>query len=265
MGSSLTLMQNFVLVSIITPTYNSAEFIGETIEAMQRQTYQNWELLVTDDCSTDATCEIVERYAAQDKRIKFFCLATNSGAGVARNNSIAQAQGRFIAFCDSDDRWLPEKLEKQLAFMTEKDCALSYSSYLTCDEEGRNSGLVVCRKQETLQSMLRNNGIGCLTAMYDVEKVGKVFMPLLRKRQDWGLWLTILEKCKIGYGLKEPLSIYRVRENSISRKKLTLFKYNAAVYQEVLGWSSLKAWLFLLIVFAPTYLMKQMENRYING
>lgn len=257
-------MTDYGLVSIITPSYNSAEFIGATIEAIRKQTYPNWELLITDDCSTDNTLQIVERYAEGDSRIKLHVLATNSGAGIARNHSIERAQGRFIAFCDSDDRWYPEKLEKQLAFMKEKDCALSYTSYMTCDEQGKSIGIVVCRKRETMFSMMCDNGIGCLTAMYDAQKVGKIFMPSIRKRQDWGLWLKVLSKCRVAYGMKEPLAIYRLRNGSLSQKKSALIKYNLAFYKEVLGWSSAKAHLFFWAVFAPTYLTKKLGGKYIN-
>lgn len=257
-------MTDYGLVSIITPTYNSVAFVAETIESIIAQTYLNWELLVTDDCSTDETCSIIERYAAADKRIKLFRLDTNSGAGSARNFSIDRAQGRYIAFCDSDDRWYPEKLEKQLAFMTDKDCGLSYTSYLTCDERGDNTGIVVCRKKETLFSTKCDNGIGCSTAIYDTQKVGKIRMPLIRKRQDWGLLLRILSKCRVAYGMKEPLAIYRLRNNSLSQKKSSLIKYNIAVYKTVLGWSSVKSNLFFGIVFAPAYTLKRIRNYLIN-
>lgn len=258
-------MTNYGLVSIITPTYNSAEFVAETIDSIISQTYQNWELLITDDCSTDETCSIVEQYADCDSRIKLLRLETNSGAGVARNFSIENARGRYIAFCDSDDRWYPDKLEKQLAFMTEKDCGLSYTSYITCDERGSNTGIIVCRKKETLFSTKCDSGIGCLTAMYDTQKVGKVLMPLIRKRQDWGLWLKVLLKCRVAYGMKEPLAVYRLRNNSLSQKKTSLIKYNIAMYKIVLGWSSVKANLFFWIVFVPTYTLKRIRNYLINA
>ena len=124
------------LVSIITPCYNSAKFIGETIDSIQAQTFKDWELIITDDCSTDNTTEIIERYIAADPRIKLYKLEKNSGGGVARNNSIKAAKGRYIAFCDSDDRWHPWKLAKQLEFMQKNDYAFSYTSYMTCDEDG---------------------------------------------------------------------------------------------------------------------------------
>ena len=246
------------LVSIITPTYNSVDFIEETINSIQSQTYPYWELLITDDCSIDNTCEIIEKYAAMDSRIKMYRQPKNLGAGAARNNSIKEAKGRYIAFCDSDDRWYPDKLEKQLAFMQKMDCGLSYTSYITCNEIGENEGIIVCRRKETFASTKRDDKIGCLTAMYDTEKVGKIYMPLIRKRQDWGLMLNVLEKCNVAYGIKEPLAIYRLRSNSISSNKKSLVKYNIGLYQEVLGWSKIRASLFFCFVFMPSYIAKKV-------
>ena len=248
-------------VSIITPTYNSADFVAETIEAIQAQTFQDWEMLITDDCSSDNTREIVAAYAEKDTRIRLFKLEKNSGAGAARNNSLQQATGRYIAFCDSDDRWTADKLEKQLAFMAEKDCAISYTSYYTCNEAGERTGIVKCRKKETYGSLKRDDKMGCLTVIYDTQKVGKVSFPLLRKRQDWGMKLLVLKKCRVAYGLTEPLALYRVRTDSISRNKLSLVKYNVAVYREVLGWSLPASVLFFCLVFMPTYIIKRVKQR----
>ena len=129
-------MNDFGLVSIITPSYNCAGFIGETIASIQAQTYRNWELIITDDCSTDNSTQVIESYCRQDSRIKLLRLDSNSGAGAARNNSIRAARGRFIAFCDSDDRWTPDKLQLQLEFMTSNGYGLTYTSYDTCSEQG---------------------------------------------------------------------------------------------------------------------------------
>lgn len=257
-------MGNKALVSIITPSYNSAHYIGQTIEAIQAQTYKNWELLITDDCSHDASCDIIRKYAEKDSRIKLLCLSQNSGAGVARNNSIKEAKGRFIAFCDSDDRWYPDKLEKQLKFMDEKDCAMSHTSYMTCDEIDKTTGIVVCRKKETLKSMCKDDKMGFLTVIYDTDKVGKVFMPLMRKRQDWALKLKVLELCGKSYGMKEPLAYYRKHTDSISADKLSLIKYNIAVYQEVLGWSKIKSSLYFYFIFIPTHIKKLLFLKYLN-
>lgn len=254
-------MNDCGLVSIITPSYNSANFIVDTIEAILRQTYPYWELLITDDCSTDNSVEIIEKYTRKDPRIKLLRLEKNSGAGVCRNKSIEAAKGRYIAFCDSDDVWMPQKLEKQLAFMEKKGCALTYSSYILMDEDRNEKGIMVCMRKIDFASMKRDDGIGCLTAMYDTEKVGKMYMSSIRKRQDWGLWLEILAKCKVAYGIKEPLAYYRIRSGSISNNKFALVKHNINVYRTILKFSALKAYLFFLFVFIPTYLWKKLKIR----
>lgn len=256
---------NQCLVSIITPSYNCSKYIAETIESIIAQTYTNWELLITDDCSTDNSRDIIQEYCAKDSRIKLYCLSENSGAGAARNNSINEANGRYIAFCDSDDRWYQNKLEKQVAFMQHMNCGLSYTSYMTSNEAGELEGIVLCRKQETFATNKRDDKIGCLTAMYDTAIVGKVYMPLIRKRQDWGLMLNVLRKCNIAYGIKEPLAIYRLRENSISSNKLSLIKYNIGLYREVLGWTKVRATLFFFVVFLPSYFAKKILIKLYNN
>ena len=161
-------MTDYGLVSIITPSYNSAEFIAETIESILAQTYTNWELLITDDCSTDNTKDIVTKYIQQDNRIKFFRLENNSGAGVARNNSIKEAKGRFLAFCDSDDCWLPTKLQKQLKFMVDNGYEFTCTSYESYNEEGETKvGYIECKKEISYWTLLKDNSIGCLTSIYD--------------------------------------------------------------------------------------------------
>lgn len=252
------------LVSIITPSYNSAHFIEQTIKAIQNQTYSNWELLITDDCSTDNTFDIVKTYADKDPRIKLFKLEVNSGAGIARNNSIENANGRYIAFCDSDDVWLPHKLEKQISFMRATGATLCYSSYMLCTEQGEITGKIMARDKETFFSTKCDDRIGCLTAIYDTTHHGKFFMPSLRKRQDWGLWLTILKKCRVAHGIKEPLAIYRLRDNSISHNKMALVKYNIAVYKTVLGWPTVIAVPFFLFVFMPSYTLKKIRTHLIS-
>lgn len=257
-------MEDYGLVSIITPSYNCSDFIESTVKSIQAQTYQNWELLITDDCSTDQSVNIISKLASQDERIKLFSLDNNSGAGVARNNSIKNARGRFIAFCDSDDRWYPEKLEKQLSYMVSKDCALSHTSYMMCDENDKITGIVVCRKIENLSTMCKDDKMGFLTLIYDVSKTGKVYMPELRKRQDWALKLKLLRICPKAYGMKEPLAYYRHRKGSISSNKRSLIKYNIAVYHDVLGWSKLKSTLYFYMFFMPTHILKVLFIKYLN-
>lgn len=245
------------LVSIITPTYNSSKYIVETIESILNQTYSNWELLITDDCSIDDTLKIIDAYVLKDKRIKLFQLNENSGAGIARNYSIEKSSGRYIAFCDSDDQWLPNKLAKQVSMMKENGIALSFSSYHIIDEEGHPKGKVIAKSKVDYKVMLRNNYIGCLTAMYDAIQLGKVYMPEIRKRQDWALWLSILKLTDKAYGIKEPLAVYRDRSNSISTNKKDLIKYNWAIYRDVEGFSFLKSCV-LLIQFVFFYLAKKI-------
>lgn len=254
-------MKDLGLVSVITSAYNCAPFIGKTIESIQAQTYPNWELLITDDCSTDDTVAVIERYAKTDRRIKLFKMKRNSGPAVVRNNSISKANGRFIAFCDSDDRWRPEKLERQLRFMTDKDCGLSYTSYECIDEHDNINGYVEAKPKIGFRQILRDNGIGCLTAMYDTEKVGKEFMPLIKKRQDWGLWIKLIRQYGTAYGLREPLSLYRKRSNSVSAKKLELIKYNFKVYHKVVGYNALKSAGLLGFYFMPYYFYKKFRQR----
>lgn len=254
-------MHDFGLVSIITPSYNCAAYIGETIESILTQTYQHWELLITDDCSSDNSRDVTNEYAAKDPRIKLLSIEKNSGAGVARNNSIKHARGRYIAFCDSDDRWYPEKLEKQLSFMEKTGASLSYTSYDTCDENGNINGVVNCLSKLSYAKILRDNGIGCLTAMYDVEKIGKHYMPSIRKRQDWCLWIEIIKRHGTAYGLQEPLALYRVRSGSISSNKIEMLSYNFNVYHQVLGFNKFISSLILCGYFMPYYFYKKFKQK----
>lgn len=257
-------MKDNGLVSIITPSYNCADFIERTILSVQKQTYTNWEMLITDDCSKDNSVEIIKKIATRDSRIKLFQLARNSGAGIARNNSIEQAQGKYIAFLDSDDMWMPEKLDKQIAFMEEKQCFFSYTSYMTIDGEDRQTGIVLAPNRHTFAQNKRDSKVGFSTAMYNQEKLGKIFMPTIRKRQDWGLCMRILRVCKVAYGIKQPLAFYRKGHASLSKNKLSLVEYNVAAYKIVLGWSTIKAYLFLLFIYMPCNITKKLFNRIVN-
>ena len=178
------------LVSVIMPTYNAGKFLADSIESILSQTYANLELLITDDCSTDGTIDILKDFAQRDKRVKVKYLKSNVGPAIARNRSIERAKGRYIAFCDCDDRWMPEKLERQIALMTRKDCALCSSSYLICDDNNQLTGINISPKHLTLGMLKRDNKIGCLTAIYDIKRLGhKFYMPAIRKRSQ-SLWPT---------------------------------------------------------------------------
>lgn len=252
------------LVSIITPSYNSGKFICAMIDSILAQTYTNWELLITDDCSSDNSCQLIQEYCERDPRIKLYQLSQNSGAGVARNNSLQHANGKYIAFCDSDDLWLPEKLEQQIYFMKNGGFAVSHTSYLTCDSSGKITGIVVCRRKETDKTIKKDDKIGFLTLIYDVGKIGKTLLPDIRKRQDWGLKIKLLMKSKQSAGMKQPLSIYRISPESLSRNKVSLIKYNIRVYEEILRWSPIRATLYFLFVFLPVHFFKRGVNNFVN-
>jgi len=250
------------LVSVVMPTFNSGRYLKESIESVLNQTYSNLELLLTDDSSTDEeTRQMLKDYMHRDSRIRIFLRPHNVGPGGARNYSIEKARGRYIAFCDSDDRWMPHKLERQVAFMQERGCCLCYSAYLTCDMGGRVSGIITAPSRLSLNALKRDNKIGCLTAIYDTRTYGKFYMPLIRKRQDWALFLKILKRCHYAYGIQEPLAYYRLTPASVSHKKMGLMKYNALVYRKVFGYSVLQAYAYLYCVFLPNYFIKVAYNK----
>lgn len=213
-------MQDRGLVSIITPSWACGKFIGETIKSVQAQTYQNWELLVQDDCSMDNTREAVAAFAKDDPRIKYECNPVNSGAAITRNNALRRASGRWMAFLDSDDLWLPEKLERQLEFMMKNDYAFSYHEYSEINENGVPNGVSVSGiKKVDLWQFRCCNWVGCLTVMYDVQKVGLIQIKDIRSNNDTAMWLKVarITSC---YRLSENLARYRRCQYGITPKPL---------------------------------------------
>lgn len=222
------------LVSVITPTFNCGAYILETIRSVQAQTFDNWEMIIVDDCSTDDTKEIVGQACEKDPRIKYVRLKTNSGAAVARTEAMKLAKGNYMAFLDSDDLWKPEKLEKQLAFMEENRYPFTATAYEKIDESGRKLNKIVNVIDRTSYNrLLLDCPIGNSTVMYDVDKMGKFEVPNIKKRNDDALWLKMLKQEKYIYGLQEVLMEYRVRPNSISSNKLSLVKYHWKLYREI--------------------------------
>ncbi|TMS79720.1 glycosyltransferase family 2 protein [Pseudoalteromonas sp. S554] len=221
------------LVSIIMPAYNAERHIAESIESVISQTYNNWELLITDDRSSDATQQIINEYAIKDQRIKLFINEQNGGAGVARNNSIKRANGRFIAFLDSDDLWLPQKLTKQISFMLSNNYAFTFTGYQKLESENLK-GTVTPPQFTTYNKLLCSNVIGCLTAVYDSKVLGKHYMPLIRKRQDMGLWLNILKQTPKAYSIPDILALYRV-DSGMTQNKFKILKWQWDLYRKVIG------------------------------
>lgn len=245
------------------PTYNSGRHLADSIESILNQTYKHIELLITDDCSTDElTLEILRKYSELDSRVNVCYLKENHGPGYARDKSIERARGRFIAFCDSDDCWFPQKLEKQIGYMHKKRCSLCYSSYITRDENDVEKGIVIAPHKMTFNTLKKDNKIGCLTAVYDIERLGKkYYMPVLRKRQDWALFLNILRDCGTAYAITEPLAYYRLRCNSVSSNKFGLIKYNVQVYQDILDFSPISSYLYFFFIFLPTHFLKVFKKK----
>lgn len=252
------------LVSIIMPTYNAGKYLADSIRCIQKQTYQNWELLITDDASNDEqTALILRKFALEDSRIKIMLLTENHGPGYARNKSIERANGRYISFCDCDDRWTPDKLEVQIEFMLRKKCAISCASYVVCNGNYEEIGINIPPQRITYGMMKRDNKIGCLTAIYDTLLLGKkYYMPTIRKRQDWAMFLEIMRDSKVCYAYTDkPLAFYCIRQNSVSSDKHSLIKYNVSVYKDILGFSSTKAHAYFYLLFMPTYGMKVLKRK----
>ena len=245
-------------VSIITPLYNLAEFVADTLNSVLAQTWTDWEMIIVDDVSSDNSVELIQLFVEQDSRIKLIQLETNSGAGVARNTAIAAAKGRYIAFLDSDDQWKPNKLERQIKFMLDNNYSFTYTDYDVIDEEGRFKGRVSAKPYVSYFDMLKNNYMGCLTVVYDTKHLGKMYMPILRKRQDWALWLSILKKIPKAYSLSEALSIYRDRSKSISSNKIEMVKYTWQLYRSVEKFSLVIS-SFLLIRYLFYYFVKEIK------
>ncbi|MBD8070883.1 teichuronic acid biosynthesis protein TuaG [Bacillus sp. PS06] len=227
-------MKNKPTVSIITPSYNASQLIEDTIQSVKMQTFGEWEMIIVDDCSTDDTPLRLKKHEEEDARIRVIYLTENSGAAAARNCALELAQGRYIAFLDSDDCWVPEKLEKQLSFMQEHDYAFTFTGYEMMDHKGvRLNKHVSAPAQITYHDLLKNTIIGCLTVMIDQQQIGRVQMPNIRTRQDMATWLAILKKGYTAYGLNETLANYRIGNPSISKNKWKAAKMNWFVYRKI--------------------------------
>lgn len=228
------------LVSVIMPAHNATDTLGASVRSVQAQSYSDWELLITDDGSGDDTWAQIEQLAADDERIRPQRLPVSGGAARARNASIARARGNFVAFLDSDDMWLPEKLQRHVAFAATARTPLTFTSYYKVDGDYHgeaatfvpNGRIVWARPEVDYQAMLWQDHIGALTAMYARDVLGTRYMPDLRKRQDYALWLDIMRDGVIARSLREPLAIYRSgRTGSLSSGKVALIPHNWALYR----------------------------------
>ena len=221
------------LVSIIMPSYNTSRFIEETINSVLSQTYSDWELLIVDDCSSDDTDDVVQPFLA-DGRIRYLKNERNSGAAVSRNRALREARGKWIAFLDSDDLWMPEKLEKQIDFMKKNGYRFSYTNYAEISVDGKRNGITVTGpKKITKTGFFNYCWPGCLTVMYDAEAIGLIQIADIKKNNDYAMWLKVCQKADC-YLLDEELALYRRgRAGSVSTHSIkTMIGWHYKLYRE---------------------------------
>jgi len=236
-------VNNKDLVSIITPAYNCEKYISETIESVLKQTYENWEMLIIDDGSTDNTLNIIRRY--NDDRICLIQNHSNMGAALSRNRGLAKARGKWIAFLDSDDLWYPDKLERQIAFMVDNNYGFSYTEYIEmCEKSGTETVRISGPKHITKRGMYAYDWVGCLTVMYDSEVVGVLEIPDLKKRNDYALWLKAIHFSDC-YLYPHVLAKYRKRPDSISSApKIVLMYHQYLLYRNSENMSRIMSFMF---------------------
>ena len=229
------------LVSIITPLYNGERYIRDTIASVQSQTYKNWEMVIVDDGSTDDSQNIVMELAAKDQRICYYKNECNMGVAETRNRAIQLAKGKYIAFLDSDDLWKNNKLEKQIAWMEEKNSAFCYTACEIIDEMGNTTGKVRHVPADVdYKMLLKSNVIPCLTVVLDRTKFTSIVMPKLG-HEDYATWLTLLQECERAEGIDEVLASYRETSSSLSGNKLIAAKWTWHIYRDYLGLSLLES------------------------
>lgn len=221
------------IVSVIMPLYNSSAYMEESINSALKQSFQEFELILVDDFSSDDSLARAFALAERDHRIKVLPLAENSGGGAARNAGIAAAKGRFIAFLDSDDCWEPEKLATQIALMEAKDAVFSYTDYSVVADNEKVVRTAIAPDRLSYKELLKDNVIGCSTVIYDSERLGKRYFPLLRRRQDFGLWLSILREGFFAYRCGPALTRYRLRPGSVSANKFKAAAFTWKVYRDL--------------------------------
>jgi len=219
------------LVSIITPSYNTGKYIAETIQSVLAQTYENWELIIVDDCSNDDTDEVVQEFL-QDSRIKYIKNQTNQGAALSRNYALREARGKWIAFLDSDDLWIPDKLEKQIGYMKKNNIHFSYTMYEEIDENSESLGKLISGPKR-INKVLMDAYCwpGCLTILYDSEKVGLIQISDIKKNNDYAMWLKVTSRCNC-YLMPEVMGKYRKRQGSISNHSyVNLIKWHYRLWR----------------------------------
>ncbi len=236
-------------VSIVTPVYNSARFLDDTIATIQAQTFTEWEVIFVDDCSTDTGVDTIKKAQASDNRIKLIQNKVNSGAGASRNSGVEIARGRYLCFLDADDLWHPEKLQKQLNFVHETGAAFSCTGYEFADEQGEPSGKqVIPPATANYRQLLTNVTVWTSTTMFDLTKLTKadIRMPDIRRGQDAATWWQVLKKVDYAYGLPEVLAYYRRTSDTLSANKLKAVQRTWYLYRQVERISLLKSLYYIV-------------------
>lgn len=228
------------LVSVITPMYNAEKWIEETIQSVQAQSYSHWEMIIVDDCSTDCSPEIVKRLQKQDSRIRYYRNDTNSGVAISRNRAISYAEGRYIAFLDSDDKWYPHKLERQITKMQTEQIAFCYSACEVIDKYGKKVNVRYVPEKVDYEKLLRGNVIPCLTVVLDRKYIPEILMPEM-PHEDYAAWLKIVQKGITAYGVNETLASYREAGMSVSSDKFRAMSWTWAIYRQYLGLNLVKS------------------------
>lgn len=243
------------------PYYNAAKYIYETVESILHQTYNDWELIIVDDCSTvSGTADVLKGVAAMDARIIVMRAEKNGGAGLARNIGIKAAQGRYLAFCDSDDWWYPTKLEEQIKFMEDNSYPFTCTWYEDANEKLESYYTMKQDEMQTFNSMLYGCNVGTPGVMIDIDVLGKKYMPALRRAEDWGLWMEYLRDTDYLVTYQKALWKYRHIPGSETSKKWKQMKAVVAMYKTVLGMSTIKSWMVCTFIFLPKNLIKKLRK-----
>lgn len=238
-------------VSVITPCYNGSKYLSDCIESVLSQTYDDWEMLIVDDCSTDNSVDIIREYVQKDSRIKFIKNDKASGSpAIPRNIGIDKALGRYLAFLDCDDMWLPNKLQEQLSLFNDRKCVMTFSNYEKISASGISSGRIVKAPSVVdIKQMYYGNPIGCLTVMVDTAITGK-FQFKQMHHEDCVAWIDILSKYGAAYNTNIILAKYRETENSVSRNKLRILLWQWNIYRTVFNFNIFKsAYYYLLYAY----------------
>ena len=249
------------LVSIIIPYYNASKYIQETIDSIINQTYKIWEILIIDDCSTEKnTKKILDSIASLDERIKILKTPHNCGAGAARNIGIKSSNGRYLAFCDSDDWWYPSKLEEQLVFMQKNKHEMTCTYYEDANISLEPYYIVKQKYRQNYKDLIKGCNIGTPGVIIDTKRIGKKEMPSLRRAEDWGYWMVLLKEIDYIYTCPKVLWKYRHVSNSETSNKFKMLKSVINMYSIVLKFSKLEAYLICFFIFLPNNILKKVKK-----